>query len=98
MACPSSHLPYLVSSQTGNCYDRYCLSKILDGVGRLTLAGFTQHLGAFAFSDFELKTKTDNTPISEEELKRISALQKLEASIADISLRSLRSSAHAFGP
>jgi hypothetical protein len=50
-------------------FGKFCSVKLLDTVGRLTLAGLTDDLGAFVFSDFELRTKLDRSPLTVEQLK-----------------------------
>ena len=48
---------------------KFCSSKLLDSIGRLTLAGHTDHVGAFHFTDFDLRTKLEKLPLSKEEVK-----------------------------
>ena len=50
-------------------FTKFVSCKLLDSIGRLTLAGHTDHVGAFHFTDFELRTKLDRTPLSQEEVK-----------------------------
>jgi len=50
-------------------HERFGMCKNLDAIGRLSMVGMMDRMGAFLFSDFELQTKLSKTPLSEEELK-----------------------------
>ena len=50
-------------------FSKFCSSKLLDSLGRLTLSGQIEAVGAFHFSDFELRTKLDRSPLSAEHVK-----------------------------
>ena len=50
-------------------FERFGYCKNLDIVGRLSMVGMMDKIGAFVFADFELKTKLERRPLSEEEVK-----------------------------
>ena len=50
-------------------FERFGYCKNLDSVGRLSMVCMMDKIGAFVFADFELKTKLERRPFSEEEVK-----------------------------
>ncbi len=68
MASPSWRRPSPGSSHT-DAAQKFCSTKLLEGVGRLTLAGVVDNVGVVVFSDFELKTKPEKKLIREDEIE-----------------------------